>query len=1162
MDQGRHNSLLGMAVMRGMLSPEALGQVALETRAEGAELLDAVVARGLLAPAALSSLSELIESHARTLGERSQGPVTQLGREVAAEAPRTADPDPGAVHAESSAESSELRMGRRVLDALRLASWKQYKNLVFLGEGGMGRIFRATDPLLNREVALKFLARAEPERIMRFVLEAQHQAMVEHPNICKVYEVGEWKGQSYIAMQLIRGVTLNEARADLTLAEKVGVMQVVAEAIHAAHRQGLIHRDLKPGNIMVERDGNGLKPYLLDFGLARGRESNGLTQVGVAVGTPGYMAPEQIQGRDQDLGSATDIYAMGATLYMLVVGEPPFVESTGLELMRRTVEEEPRPMASVQGDIARDLDTIVLKCMDKEPGRRYSSALALAEDLRRFLAGEPLQAAPPSLVDLVIRRLRRNRAMTAVVAASLLAVLALAGLVLRAQWRARVQASLAQRFGAETERMVGSYRWAQMLPVHDLSPSKAELRAWMGRIEGQMRTLGSVAWGPGHSALGRACLALGEPAPALAHLEAAWKAGNQDAEAAQNLGLAHAAVLREAMDEALRLPSRAAKEARLAELKRLHVDPALYFLRLSGGAQAPVLEGQIAFLEERFDQALGSARAALERDPWSLDASLLMGQAQVARARRLLDQGKYDPAGAAIAEALAAALRTEAAARSLADGYALEGEAHRLELEVAIDRGRPMDAPAQAYRAALDQVLAVDPESRDAHFKLSRLYRMWADAEADQGKDPEPHLEQAMAQSQEVLRRQPDDPLATLLMSMAFSVQADYRASHGRDPLPSLQKYLEYGKAAAALRPTDARTLNNYGGAFLSMGIYLGKHGQDPKAVLQGGLPVLENACRLDPAFWQPWVNRGIIYRRLASRVATEGGDPIPFLDQGQACYREAMKLNPRHVTIVCNFGIFCRFKAEMELRRGRDPQASLDEAAAALRRSLEVNPTFASAHAGLGEVASLRGTQSLLAGGRCQPAFQEAFGHFQRALSCNGNDSGIYQKLGRAWLAYGQCPAAQGGPGPAALDQARQAFEHAVRIDSASSDCQLDLARVLLLRGDLGGAARAAARARALDPDAADPRLVAAEIALRRAGSSEGMEREADLHSADADLAATERLEPWSPLREILRARFQLLRGGRAEAGASLRRALQSDRLLGLQYRGWLESGQPPYRQ
>ena len=1163
MEQGKQASLLGLAVSRDLISPEALVAVAMSLP-DGSGLMEAVLAQGLLDAEDLELLAGLAAagSEAQARPQADPDPPTRAGEVLGAEDPLTQEFASHPVPDRTTRASQGSALGRSVLDVQQLTTWKHYRHLEFLGEGGMGRIFKAFDPVLKREVALKFLARDEPDRILRFILEAQHQAKVDHPNICKVFEVGEWKGQSYIAMQLIRGKTLAQARGELSLEEKVGVMQVVAEAIHAAHRQGLIHRDLKPGNIMVARDGGGLKPFILDFGLARGLEPTGLTQQGVAVGTLGYMAPEQAKGIEGAVGFPADIYGMGATLYMLLAGDPPFVDSSGLELLRRTVEEEPRPMSTLDLNLPRDLDTIVLKCLEKKPGRRYASALALAEDLRRFLAGEPLLAIPLDWRDALRKKLQRNRTLSIVVGVASAAVLVLGGLGVRAQWRAHAQSLLAQRFGMEAERLAGSYRWAQMLPLHDMRPHKVELVAWMGRLETQMKRQGALARGPGNFALGQACLTLGESRRALAYLEAGWKAGHQSPECAELLGLAHVAMLREGREEAMGLSTPTLKEARMAELKRVHGDPALYYLRQSGSNPSLVQEGRIALVEDHFEEALAKAQAALHRDPWLVAANLLAGQAHLARGRRMLDTGAYEAASLDASEALAAAGRLQGTARSLVDAYTLEGDAHHLEMEVANTRGLPFTDLGEQYRLALDQALTADPEAAAVHLKAARFYRLWATAEFDAGRDPEPRLAQALDHAREAIRYNPNDAASISLLSQIYQVQAASRSNHGQDPMPIWDQGLALGQRAIDLRPQDPYFHANQGNLFKARGAYLQKHGRDPRPDLQQSLASFGTASRLSPTYYMPLLNCGISYRLLASQEAFDGGDPIPFLEQAQARYQEALQRNGRQAAIYNNLGVLCRYKAEMELRRGVSPQASYAAAATALNKALELKPGYAYSLCGLADVAALRGLGQRLAGEDPQASFHEALTQYGLALTANANDGGIHQRAGRTWVELGRFEARQGRSGRGQFNKARACFEASLRVDPDSSDTLMDLARLQVLEGALAQAAASAAKAQAISPDAVEPLLLEAEVALAEAARHAGKARTSDLDRAAAALDTTESRQHWNPLRKVLRAQHLLLQEGvesdrRArglQAESLLQAAFREDRLLSLRYEALLQ--------
>jgi WD40 repeat protein/tRNA A-37 threonylcarbamoyl transferase component Bud32 len=270
-----------------------------------------------------------------------------------------------------------------------------YEVLEFVAQGGMGVVYRGRDRQLAREVALKlprsgYLGNAQEKE--RFVREAIAAARVRHPNICPVYEVREAHGQPYIAMAFIHGVTLKAWRkqVDAKPRQIAELMATIARAVQAAHDQGLIHRDLKPSNVMVEQ-GSG-QPMLMDFGLAKDLTStDGLTMTGDVLGTPAYMAPEQAAGTSSDVGKHSDVYALGAILYELLTGKPPF-EGTLAEILQQVQHAEPSPVRKGQPLVHRDLETICGKAMAKRPAERYASAGALATDLDRFSLGEPILA--------------------------------------------------------------------------------------------------------------------------------------------------------------------------------------------------------------------------------------------------------------------------------------------------------------------------------------------------------------------------------------------------------------------------------------------------------------------------------------------------------------------------------------------------------------------------------------------------------------------------------------------------------------------------------------------------------------------------------------------------------------------------------------------------
>jgi WD40 repeat protein len=303
-----------------------------------------------------------------------------------------------------------------------------YEILRELGRGGMGVVYQARQVSLDRVVALKMIlpgAYAAPSDLARFRTEVEAIARLEHPNLVRVYEVGEQDGRPYFTMEFVDGRDLHRQIGSRPQPPRQAaeLVETLARAMHLAHQQGIVHRDLKPANVLLTREG---VPKVSDFGLAKRLDSAvGPTLSGAILGTPGYMAPEQAAGRGKEIGPTTDTYGLGAILYEMLTGRPPFQAATSWDTIRQVQDAEPVSPRRLQPTVARDLETICLKCLQKEPSKRYASAAALADDLRRFLAGEPIQARPVSLVEQAVKWAKRQPAAAALVAVSCLAVLVL-----------------------------------------------------------------------------------------------------------------------------------------------------------------------------------------------------------------------------------------------------------------------------------------------------------------------------------------------------------------------------------------------------------------------------------------------------------------------------------------------------------------------------------------------------------------------------------------------------------------------------------------------------------------------------------------------------------------------------------------------------------------
>jgi WD40 repeat protein len=387
-------------------------------------------------------------------------PIPGLARPLVYEEPTVA-PDGQATLDRAAADKRISEISSRS----RVSYFGDYEIVREIARGGMGVVFQARQVSLNRPVALKMILAgqlANETDVKRFYTEAEAAANLDHPGIVPIYEVGQHEGQHYFSMGLVEGQSLSHRLTDgpLPPREAAELIVKVAEAIEFAHQRGVIHRDLKPANILVDNNGN---PRVTDFGLAKKLETDsGLTGSGQIMGTPSYMPPEQAGGKRGDVGPAADVYALGATLYALLTGRPPFQAATAMDTVIQVMGEDAVPPRRLNASIPLDLETICLKCLEKVPAKRYASAAALGEELRRYLDGRPILARPVGQAERAWRWCRRNPVVAGSLGAAAAALIAVAGLsLLYAHRQARDAARIRQL--ADEKTRLAAERTAQSL---------------------------------------------------------------------------------------------------------------------------------------------------------------------------------------------------------------------------------------------------------------------------------------------------------------------------------------------------------------------------------------------------------------------------------------------------------------------------------------------------------------------------------------------------------------------------------------------------------------------------------------------------------------------------------------------------------------------------
>lgn len=376
-----------------------------------------------------------------------------------------------------------------------------YSVLSVLGHGGMGVVYKARHLKLERIVAIKMLLAggfAAPAELARFLREAQAIAALRHAHIVHVYDVGDLDGRPFFTMEYVEGGTLAQKLAGVPqpARQAAAMLATLADAVQVAHAGGIIHRDLKPANILLASDGT---PKITDFGLARRyEEGSDLTLGGTRLGTPSYMSPEQAIGRQGTIGPSTDIYSLGAVLYEMLTGRPPFRAETPAETERQVIAEDPAPPSRLNSKVPRDLETICITCLSKDPQRRYSSAAALAKDLRRYLRGEPIAARRAGSLERVLKWIRRKPAQAAMLAMSGVLTLGLLGGGAWAVAHASETARAVNTDVLEIERLQRLERWDEARAVLERAKVRlggggpASLRAKVNNADRDLALVGML----------------------------------------------------------------------------------------------------------------------------------------------------------------------------------------------------------------------------------------------------------------------------------------------------------------------------------------------------------------------------------------------------------------------------------------------------------------------------------------------------------------------------------------------------------------------------------------------------------------------------------------------------------------------------------------------
>jgi serine/threonine-protein kinase len=1016
-------------------------------------------------------------------------------------------------------------------------NWDRYELLAQIGQGGMGTVFQARDKRLGRVVALKFILGTHPNLVMRLLQEARAQARIDHPNICHVYEVGEVDRRAYIAMQFVAGEQLGKASAKLSLDEKVAVMRDVALAIHEAHKLGIVHRDLKPANIMVERtEDRRWFPVVMDFGLAReATVEAGLTESGALLGTPAYMAPEQARGDLRAVDRRSDVYSLGATFYELITGRPPFAQRGLAVTLEDVIKGEPPAPRSLVATTPIDLETIALKCLAKEPERRYASARALAEDLERYLDGEPILGRRPSLARRLRLRAQRHRALVAVSFSSLLAILAVATLGIRAaliSWRERTRAAerarLAESLGHEAKEIEWVLRVAYQLPLHDTTPERELTRARMQKIAATKHDLGPLGDGVIHDALGRGQLALHQWSQAEDQLARAAASGIDSPGLHAARGRALGELYHRAREDARRSGDKEWLARREHELDEKYLTPALRELDRSRGmaevgADPALLEAWLALYRRDYARAESRGLEAVARKPWLFEARKVASDAAYEAAHDKLDHGDYDAARAGFAHAAALYARAAEVARSDASVHEAAAQTWLQQAEVDFRQGRAGKEAIDNALAAVDKAIVADPHDATAlttkAYVLLRSYLTPALRAKDERGELEA-LAQVAARATTIDAR---DAQAWDALGSAHLYRGRYEMTHGGDPAQWWNQSLREIGTSLSIEPNNPWANNDLGVVHRWMGLQLVNTGHDPMAEYEAAMRAYERAARIDPLYLYAVSNQADIEATIANYQATHGKDPAAAVSAARRAGERCVAIDRSYADA---YGIVAYAEldlADYQAGAGIDPTLALTHARAQIDRAIAVQPNIPHPFMLRIRAAHIDAIYRAHHGRDASTTLKLGYAAYQQLLRLGSDSDIVSTEVAGLDIAAAEVARQARQDVAPHLRQAVTHARHAVAINPENGDAFGLWARAATMLGGeamLRDATAAVNEALRIDPRSADAHAVRAAILLRRAHAKNDADARREAASEAAQALAINpllRLEWGEELREVL---------------------------------------------
>lgn len=1021
-----------------------------------------------------------------------------------------------------------------------------------VGEGAAGFVYRAVDSALQRTVAVKVLHPTTHEHtVHRFLREARVVAGLRHPHIVAVHEAGTHEGLHYLIMEFIRGKTFEHFidGGTMPLMDRLQIVRQVCQGVAEAHRHRIVHRDLKPSNIMVEDSG---RAVVTDFGLARAIESETkVTRTGTVMGTPGYMAPEQVRGLEADM--ASDVFSLGAILYEAVTGKLAFYGKTDAEIYDRILNVDPEPPRKANPSIHADLETIIGKALDKDPLRRYESAVELSDDLTRFLAHEPIRARKVSVLHRTVRFLRRQKLIFIPLAAAVV----MAGIIgsvwfiqtsaqrnrrdrdvaellqeaeladdpaaaeelfvralaldpareeaLKGRDRARALRESAAARLAQAVELIQKFDLAQFLPPHDIRKDvEGKLAAAIGLLDG-IRPASTTRF-----VRGQALWRMGKFQEAVELLQAEPKGA-----ASFELGQLYLEWLDRTRAEEFYSDSWG------SPVSGSFAQKAVECLRQAGEHEREHAAAQVDLLQGRLGEAEKTARALAEQ---TRDRSpVAHARALAVWAEALFEQGRH-------AECLKILAELKGLRRSHAMVYVRSAQmlfriAHRRsagagEIDPLIDQGL----------ADLDVALKVEPGSAVVHNMAGVLLWTRVKRLQDEGKDVSPVLDAARARFALALERRPEYGTARLNACSMDVERVRRQFAAGHDPAELCGSILAATDELRRKDPASPFPVILAGAAVEYLGRQKQRRGEDPRDEYRRALRLYDS---IDPAPVEARINRAVTALALAEFEHERGLDPESTLLQVEADCDRVLEADAGSIAARVNRGVARMIRAERLLAEGRDPESMCDRAIEDFTSALSMHGRHVQARVNRGICHGIRGTYRLRSGRDPVEALDRAIEDYDECVRFAPNAAMAHANLGSAILNREHFRFFAGGADVDAIDKGIRHSKRAGELMSSAA-AYVNLTSLYLLRArvtkresDLDRAEEAASEGIRIGPGYFQIYYSRAEVGRDRAALAPPDRRPEIVKRAVADLDACLERNRTFAQAHLLRGQLAVLHGG-----------------------------------